>query len=83
MPLSDPAILAPTILGLTALIALGIIAFVASQCWNGWLALKERELILRCTPGAAAPAPASARIEIADLKARIRKLEAIASGVDL
>jgi hypothetical protein len=30
------------------------------------------------------PAPnASARIEIADLKERIRKLEAIASGVDL
>ncbi|MXP14716.1 hypothetical protein GRI44_08125 [Altererythrobacter confluentis] len=34
-------------------------------------------------PGLANPGFGSARIEIADLKERIRKLEAIASGVDL
>jgi hypothetical protein len=31
----------------------------------------------------AAPPSAAARIEVADLKERIRKLEAIAAGVDL
>jgi hypothetical protein len=52
--------------------------------WRGWLALKQQEL--RTHGGdAAQPAPgnAGARIEIADLKERIRKLEAIAAGVDL
>ena len=42
----------------------------------------ERELDQ--THGSTTPAPsAGARIEIADLKERIKKLEAIAAGVDL
>ncbi len=49
--------------------------------WRGWLQLKGRELDQR--GGAPATAPAGARIEIADLKERIRKLEAIAAGVEL
>ena len=49
--------------------------------WRGWLALKAQELSRHDGP---APAPqAGARIEIADLKERIRKLEAIAAGVEL
>ena len=49
--------------------------------WRGWLALKAQELTRLDGP---APSPqAGARIEIADLKERIRKLEAIAAGVEL
>jgi hypothetical protein len=48
--------------------------------WSGWLELKRAEL---AQPRTDAPPPASARIEVADLKERIRKLEAIAAGVDI
>lgn len=53
--------------------------------WRGWLSLKRLELshaheLNAPTSGGGS---ASARIEIADLRERIRKLEAIAAGVDL
>lgn len=68
-----------------ALIGLMALAATMLKGWQGWLALKSRELDLRRGPpeierGAREGA---ARIEIADLKERIRKLEAIANGVDL
>jgi len=61
-----------------------IVSATALRGWQGWLALKERELDRQQhpQPGSGSPAGA-ARIELADLKERIRKLEAIASGVDL
>jgi len=69
----------------TALVALVVLAATALKGWQGWLALKDRELQvarpLREIEGGAHEG--AARIEIADLKERIRKLEAIASGVDL
>ncbi|MDF0489341.1 hypothetical protein PX554_14485 [Sphingomonas sp. H39-1-10] len=68
----------------TALAGLTILAYATLTGWRGWLALKQQEL--QHQPGdRSAPAmpSASARIEIADLKERIRKLEAIAAGVDL
>ena len=55
--------------------------------WRGWLQLKHEELLRREAPITASTEPtlpnAGARIEIADLKERIRKLEAIAAGVEL
>ena len=69
----------------TALLALALIAATALKGWQGWLALKDRELQV-CRPAREIEGGAgegAARIEIADLKERIRKLEAIASGVDL
>lgn len=65
----------------TMLAGLAIVAVAALRGWNGWLDLKRAEL----THGVAVSAPpsAAARIEVADLKERIRKLEAIAAGVDL
>ncbi len=68
-----------------ALLGLVILATAALRGWQGWLTLKERELERRTVPveiegGAREGAH---RIELADLKERIRKLEAIASGVDL
>lgn len=69
----------------SALIALLVIAAALLKGWQDWLALKNRELEVRRPPreieGGAGEG--AARIEIADLKERIRKLEAIASGVDL
>ena len=51
---------------------------------QGWLALKRRELDARRPREIeGGVGEGAARIEIADLKERIRKLEAIASGVDL
>lgn len=63
-----------------------IAAYVGLRIWNGWLALKRTEMELTArfaAPGEPAPISAAARIDLADLKERIRKLEAIASGVDL
>jgi hypothetical protein len=67
------------LLAATALLAIAIIAATALMGWQGWLALKSRELD-RANPE---NIPAQSRIELADLKERIRKLEAIAAGVDL
>lgn len=65
----------------TALAALGMLVLAALNGWRGWLQLKQQQL--RIEPVTVATSGAGARIEIADLKERIRKLEAIAAGVDL
>ena len=79
-------LLDPTIV-LTAgcLVAVIVLVGAALRAWQGWLDLKRRELD-RVAAGRAvdeAPGLGTARIELADLKERIRKLEAIASGVEL
>jgi hypothetical protein len=61
-------------------VGLTIVALAALRGWNGWLDLKRAELGRRED---SAPPTAAVRIEVADLKERIRKLEAIAAGVDL
>lgn len=68
-------------LSATGLAGLAIVALAALRGWNGWLDLKRAELGRRFEEGVSPSA--SARIEVADLKERIRKLEAIAAGVDL
>lgn len=69
-----------------ALAATGIISFVALKGWRDWISLKREELQMgapkTATEEEAAPTTYS-RIEVADLKERVRKLEAIAAGVDL
>lgn len=74
----------------TSLVAIAIVAFAMLRGWQGWLVLKEHELErgLALTVGPESvpdngSALGAARIELSDLKERIRKLEAIASGVDL
>jgi hypothetical protein len=75
----------PTMSLILASAGLGSIAMLTGAClsgWRGWLALKRTEL--DTAQAAQMPAAsAGARIEIADLRERIRKLEAIAAGVDL
>ena len=74
----------PLSIGLIAagvLAALGTASWAALKGWQGWLELKRLEL----THGSADKAlpPATGRIEIADLRERVRKLEAIAAGIDI
>lgn len=51
------------------------------KAWNGWLELKKMELAQ--TLGERGVRPAGGRIELADLRERVRKLEAIAAGIEL
>ena len=60
---------------------LGAASWAALKGWQGWLELKRFELT-QCG-GNRAVQPAGGRIEIADLRERVRKLEAIAAGIDL
>ena len=70
---------AATLLTLSSatLITLGIVSAAALRGWNGWLDVKRME----CAEGRP-KRPTSAPTEIRDLRERVRKLEAIASGVD-
>jgi hypothetical protein len=68
-------------MGMVGLAGIGIVTAGALRGWRGWLELKRMELQSRRSEEAPAPSMSS-RIEIADLKERIRKLEAIAAGVD-
>ncbi len=68
-------------LAITSLAAVTIVSATMLSGWRGWLALQQQRM---GDTRLAAPAPnAGTRIEIADLKERIRKLEAIAAGVEL
>ena len=69
----------------SALVGLLVVAGALLKGWQDWLALKSRELEAGRGPREidGGTREGAARIEIADLKERIRKLEAIASGVDL
>ena len=68
-------------LALSGLAGVGVVSTAALSGWRSWLRLKQVELDRVPSP-LGAPS-AGARIEIADLKERIRKLEAIAAGVEL
>ena len=63
------------------LLALSIALFAGLKGWQGWLDLKRLELAGNRSQDARSPA--MDRIEIADLKERIRKLESIAACIDL
>ena len=62
------------------LAAVALASWAALRGWQGWLELKRFELT--CAAGDRSLPPASGRIEIADLRERVRKLEAIAAGID-
>ena len=79
--MNDPTFyLTMAIAGLAGLAMLSVAALTG---WRGWLQLKQQELDRHRAGAEPAVPSASQRIEIADLKERIRKLEAIAAGVDL
>lgn len=67
----------------TSLSGLAIVTIAMLKGWRDWLDLKGRELDRMPREIEGGIAHGGARIELADLKERIRKLEAIAAGVDL
>jgi hypothetical protein len=66
-------------LSLTTLAGLTILSLIGLKAFRAWIELKQLELNQHMP---SAPST-SQRIDVADLKERIRKLEAIASGVDI
>jgi hypothetical protein len=75
----DPLMIATVSASLVG--GLSAASFVGLKAWNGWLDLKRLEL--QQAVGDRMLPPAGGRIEIADLRERVRKLEAIAAGIDL
>lgn len=72
--MSDPASLAA--LTGSGLLAVGLASGALLKAWFGWLELRRMELSAR---GGARRDP-ERRPELAELRARVRRLEAIASG---
>ena len=83
----DPVI----VIAASCLVGLAVVAFALLRAWQQWLDYKRQELErarsdarAHCdTPDDPRGTGGPARIEIADLRERIKKLEAIASGVEL
>jgi hypothetical protein len=75
----DPVTIA--VLSASIIVGLTGVALAGLRAWSGWLELKKMELTQAI--GDRGLPPASGRIEMADLKERIRKLEAIAAGIDI
>lgn len=70
------------IYALTGLAALALASLVGLAAFSKWIGFKRAELESRTHKEPPMPA-LSNRIELADLRERLRKLEAIAAGVDL
>lgn len=69
------------VLAASVLVGLGAASWAGLKAWNGWLELKKMELTQ--VIGERGLPPATGRIEMADLRERVRKLEAIAAGIDI
>jgi hypothetical protein len=66
------------------IVGIAIIALAALRGWSQWIALRRMELEgASGAPTADPQAFTGNRIELADLRERVKKLEAIAAGVDL
>jgi hypothetical protein len=68
-------------IGALGLAGLGIAIVAALKGWQGWLEIKRLEIARGVGEGVMPSG--GGRIEIADLKERVRKLEAIAAGIDI
>jgi hypothetical protein len=71
------------VISISTLLAIGLIAFASLRGWNEWIAFKRAELETRHSPMIEGAPSTVSRIEVADLKERVKKLEAIAAGIDL
>jgi hypothetical protein len=69
------------LIGISVFLAMGLACIVGLKGWQAWLEFKRLELAAQT--GDHGLPPATGRIELADLKERVRKLEAIAAGIDL
>ncbi len=66
---------------LAGLIGLTVAGYVILQMWRGWLDFRRLEITRNGQ--FSTPQSAGSRIDVADLRERVRKLEAIAEGIDL
>jgi len=73
--MSDPALLVS--LASAGTLALGLTASVALRGWQEWLDLRRLEIARR-----GGRTGGNGRPDIADLRARVRRLESIASGME-
>ncbi len=70
------------IVSASGLLGLSIVAALAAWSWQGWLHLQQHRF--EAPRGRDRDLPVTAaRIDLADLRERIKKLEAIAAGVEL
>lgn len=76
----DPVLIYTT--AASTLLALALLSAAGLRAWRDWLDVQRLRIASRGAPEPGHP-PAAARIELADLRERVRKLEAIAAGVDL
>ena len=65
-----------------ALAGMAIFIFAGLKAWRDWIDLKRLELSAAGGRPREARGPAADRIEMADLKERIRKLESLAACID-
>jgi hypothetical protein len=70
--MTDPSVI---VVAASGSAATAIAAFAALRGWNQWLALKRLQ--------ATSDQPEARGGELAELRKRVRKLEAIASGIEL
>ncbi|MCM8556240.1 light-harvesting protein [Sphingomicrobium sediminis] len=75
--MTDPMSIALT--GLSVLAVTALAAHAGLRAFTNWMEYKRAELDNKID---ADLAPAGGMIEIADLRERVRKLEAIAAGID-
>ena len=73
--------LSAALIGASLLLTMALAGVVGLRGWQAWLDYKRLELASQV--GDHSLPPATGRIELADLKERVRKLEAIAAGIDL
>ena len=76
--MSDTIIWAGTLIAITGMISLAVL-----KGWRSWIKLRRFEISSGGDPAEAPELSPAVRIEMAHLKERLRKLEAIAKGVDL
>lgn len=83
-------LIAPLSLAISLVLCTAIVCGVGLAAWRGWLDYKRMDLQARRAPIAVADeedepseAGTGARIELAAVKERLRRLEAIANGVEL
>ena len=75
--MTDPAMLMTV--ASAGLVGFGIVSAAMLQGWSGWLEVKRLEYESRRAHPAS---PLGPRTELGELRERVRKLEAIANGVD-
>lgn len=79
-------VITPLAIAASLVMVTAMICWAALSAWRGWLELKRMQLggsTPRASSGDEGDADAGALIELASVKERLRRLEAIASGVEL